>query len=38
VHPLRALVRGGKQRRQALVYALAESTQRFGERGRVVAT
>jgi len=38
VHPLRALVRGGKQRRQALVYALAEGAQAFGERSRVVAT
>jgi len=38
VHPLGALVRGGKQRRQALVYALAERTESFGERRRVVAT
>jgi hypothetical protein len=37
VHPLRALVRGGEQRRQALVYALAEGLEPFGKRN-VVAT
>jgi hypothetical protein len=38
VHPLRALVRGGEQRRQAPVYALAKGLKPFAKRGRVVAT